>query len=63
MSTAVPLPALGDLFGGDEATRNAYARLLSLENQAEVSIRVLGQLLLQAPTLEGRAFMAQCINN
>ncbi|CAE6533370.1 unnamed protein product [Rhizoctonia solani] len=63
MSTAVPLPSVQDVFTEDEVARTAYARLVPLENQAELFIRVLGQVLIQAPSLEERALVAQQIHN
>ncbi|CAE6442687.1 unnamed protein product [Rhizoctonia solani] len=62
MSTAIPLPPPGNMFDEDEETRNAYARLLPLGDQREVAIRILGQMLIQAPTLNGRRRVAKCIN-
>ncbi|KDN36793.1 hypothetical protein RSAG8_10575, partial [Rhizoctonia solani AG-8 WAC10335] len=63
-STAVPLPPLQDLFAGDEVARAAYTRLLPLESsQAELLVRILGQLLIQAPSSEGRTFVAKRIND
>ncbi|CAE6533377.1 unnamed protein product [Rhizoctonia solani] len=58
MNTAVPLPPSHGLFPEDEVARTAYARLLPLEDQAELAIRILGQLLIQAPSSEGRTFVA-----
>ncbi|KAG8731312.1 hypothetical protein FRC11_004536 [Ceratobasidium sp. 423] len=63
MSPPVPLPPLGNLFEGDEAACKAYAHLIPLENQKELAIRILGQMLIQAPSLEGRAYVARRINN
>ncbi|CUA72626.1 hypothetical protein RSOLAG22IIIB_10196 [Rhizoctonia solani] len=63
MDTAVPLPPPHGLFPEDEVARTAYARLLPLEGQAELAIRILGQLLIQAPSSEGRTFVANEINN
>ncbi|CUA73707.1 hypothetical protein RSOLAG22IIIB_01222 [Rhizoctonia solani] len=61
MNTSRPLPPLQD-FGGNQEARNAYARLLLLEDQAMIPIRMLGQMLLQAPSLEGLSFIATRIN-
>ncbi|KDN36790.1 hypothetical protein RSAG8_10572, partial [Rhizoctonia solani AG-8 WAC10335] len=64
MYTAVPLPPLQDLFAGDEVARAAYARLLPLQSsQAKLVVRILGQLLIQAPSSEGRTFVAKRIND
>ncbi|KAG8752590.1 hypothetical protein FRC11_008215, partial [Ceratobasidium sp. 423] len=63
MPPPVPLPPLGNLFDGDEAAYKAYARLLPLENHQELVIRILGQMLIQAPSVEGRAYVARRINN
>ncbi|CAE6409555.1 unnamed protein product [Rhizoctonia solani] len=63
MNTAVPLPSVQDVFTEDEVARTAYTRLVPLENQAELFIRVLGQVLIQAPSLEERALVAQRIHD
>lgn len=64
MSSPVPLPPLANLFEGDEAARQAYRRLLPLENQQEFEmlIRILGQMLIQAPSVAGRTYVADSIN-
>ncbi|KEP50808.1 hypothetical protein V565_073280 [Rhizoctonia solani 123E] len=62
MNTAVPLPPLQGLFEGDAETSNAYARLLPLEDQAVLPVRILGQMLIQAPSLKGRTYVARSIN-
>ncbi|CAE6500615.1 unnamed protein product [Rhizoctonia solani] len=62
MSASVPLPPLRSLFEGDEVARDAYARLLPLEDQRELVIRILGQMLIQAPSTAGRGYVAGMIN-
>ncbi|KAH7333911.1 hypothetical protein B0J17DRAFT_721147 [Rhizoctonia solani] len=62
MSTAVPLPPLGNQFLGDEAFLNAYARLIPLESESVVLVRILGYMLLEAPSPDGRTYMANEIN-
>ncbi|CAE6430219.1 hypothetical protein ACGC1H_001206 [Rhizoctonia solani] len=63
MNTTVALPPLQCVFEGDDESRNTYARLLPLESQELIPIRMLGQALIQASSLEGRAFLAARINS
>ncbi|CAE6535382.1 hypothetical protein RSOLAG22IIIB_01221 [Rhizoctonia solani] len=62
MVATVCLPPLQGLFEGDEETSSAYVRLLPLESQAELLVRILGQMLIQAPSLEERTYVAKSIN-
>ncbi|KAG8746503.1 hypothetical protein FRC11_012685 [Ceratobasidium sp. 423] len=62
MPNSFSLPLLENLFEGDEVARNAYARVLLLEDRQELPIRILGQMLIQAPSLRGRTYVAECIN-
>ncbi|KDN33842.1 hypothetical protein RSAG8_13061, partial [Rhizoctonia solani AG-8 WAC10335] len=58
---ATPLPPLGNLFQGEEAVR-AYERIIPLENENPVLIRILGWMLIHAPNEDGRAYVARSIN-
>jgi hypothetical protein len=66
-STQAPNPLyflpLGSLFEDGEEARLAYGRLLPLEDEQRPLIRILGQMLIQAPFAEGRAYMAKSINS
>ncbi|CUA76545.1 hypothetical protein RSOLAG22IIIB_12362 [Rhizoctonia solani] len=62
MDTTVSLPPLQGLFEGDEETSSACVRLPPLENQAELLVSILGQMLIQAPSLEERTHVAKFIN-
>ncbi|CAE6363955.1 unnamed protein product [Rhizoctonia solani] len=60
MSIPTTLPPIVNLFEGDEATRSAYSRLLGAKQ--ELPIRILGQMLIQAPSAAGRTYVAKSIN-
>ncbi|KEP50015.1 hypothetical protein V565_088490 [Rhizoctonia solani 123E] len=62
MATPTPLPPLSNLFQGVEAARTAYERILPMENENPVLIRILGWMLIHAPNVDGRAHVAQGIN-
>ncbi|CAE6477690.1 hypothetical protein ACGC1H_002392 [Rhizoctonia solani] len=59
---ATPLPPLGNLFQGVEDVRAAYERILPLEYQNPVLIRILGWMLIHAPNVAGQASVARSIN-
>ncbi|CAE6364000.1 unnamed protein product [Rhizoctonia solani] len=54
---------MGSLFEGNETARNAYSRLLPLEYQNPLYIRVLGQMIIQAPSQEGFTYIVASIND
>jgi hypothetical protein len=56
------LPSLPDTSTWDKATCDAYERLLSLNDRNTLEIRVIGQMLIQAPSVEGHAYVARHIN-
>ncbi|CAE7084724.1 unnamed protein product [Rhizoctonia solani] len=61
-TTATPLPPLGNLFEVAQPIRVAYLRILPLEANHAVHIRVLGWMLIHAPNEAGRADVARTIN-
>ncbi|CAE7181947.1 unnamed protein product [Rhizoctonia solani] len=57
-----PLSPLGNLFQGLEAVRMAYVRVLALEYERPVAIRILGWMLIHAPNGAGQAHLASSID-
>ncbi|EUC55416.1 HNH endonuclease [Rhizoctonia solani AG-3 Rhs1AP] len=57
-----PLPPLGNLFEGAQPARTAYLRILPLQDQSPILIRVLGWMLIYAPNEAGRSDVARTIN-
>jgi hypothetical protein len=61
MSEPTTLSPLENLSEGDEATRSAYSRLLGA--QQELPIRILGQMLIRAPSAAGLTYVTKSINH
>ncbi|KEP47309.1 hypothetical protein V565_160520 [Rhizoctonia solani 123E] len=59
---ATPLPSLDGWFEDIGSARDAYQRILALEHQSPVCIRILGYMLIHAPNNDGRLAIAQDIN-
>ncbi|CUA73147.1 hypothetical protein RSOLAG22IIIB_10587 [Rhizoctonia solani] len=60
---ATPLPPPDCQFEDNTFVRSAYERVLSLESQDLVCIRILGYMLIHAPDESGRLNIAQDIND
>ncbi|CUA75448.1 hypothetical protein RSOLAG22IIIB_11740 [Rhizoctonia solani] len=60
---ATPLPPPDGQFEDITVVRSAYERVLSLESQDSVCIRILGYMLIHAPDESGRLNIAQDIND
>ncbi|KAG8731853.1 hypothetical protein FRC10_001401 [Ceratobasidium sp. 414] len=59
----VPLPPTHENLQGSPLALAAYARLLPLEPQHPVPVRVCGWMIIHAPSVAGQTYLATCITS
>lgn len=59
---AVPLPLTHPRLEGSQPALAAYARLLPLESEHPVDVRLCGWMMIHAPVEAGRDYVAECVN-
>lgn len=60
---SVPLPQPHDLFLHATGAQAAYERIFSLDDKDLLPVKLLGWMLIHAPTPEGRAHLVESINS
>ncbi|KAG8734176.1 hypothetical protein FRC10_011922 [Ceratobasidium sp. 414] len=59
----VPLPPTHENLQGSPLALAAYARLLALESEHPIEVRVCGWMMIHAPWAAGQAYVATCIGD